>query len=88
MAVPVIAGNSTLGKLDLLKFTWSSEHYSADYLKKLIRSGGFSISDEKRIGASVYEPLADYYIDNRDKLKKSILKQYPHYVEKILFKSL
>ena len=88
MAVPVITGNSTLGKLDLLKFTWSSEHYNANYLKNLIRSGGFSISDERLIGASVYEPLADYYIDNRDSLKKSILKEYPQYVEKILFKSL
>jgi ubiquinone/menaquinone biosynthesis C-methylase UbiE len=88
MAVPVITENSTLGKLDLLKFTWSSEHYNADYLKNLIRAGGFSILDERLIGTSVYEPLAEYYIDNRDDLKKSILKQYPQYVEKILFKSL
>ena len=87
-AVPVITDNSTLGKLDLLKFTWSSEHYNVDYLKNLIRAGGFSISDEKLIGSRVYEPLADYYIDNRDELKKSILKEYPQYVEKILFKSL
>ncbi len=88
MAVPVITDNSTLGKLDLLKFTWSSEHYNIEYLKNLIQSGGFSILDERLIGDSVYEPLADYYIDNRNKMKKSIIKQYPQYVEKILFKSL
>ena len=88
MAIPVITENSSLGKMDLLKFTWSSEHYNVDYLKKLILSCGFSISDEKLIGSNVYEPLADYYSNNRDTLKKSILEDYPQYVEKILFKSL
>jgi ubiquinone/menaquinone biosynthesis C-methylase UbiE len=88
MAVPVTSENSSLGKLNLLKFTWSSEHYSIDYLKNLINSHGFTISEEKLIGSNVYEPLADYYLKNRDKLKKSISKNYAPYVEKILFKSL
>ena len=88
MAVPVTSENSSLGKLNLLKFTWSSEHYGIDYLKNLINSNGFSISEEKLIGSNVYEPLSDYYLENRDKLKKSILKNYVPYVEKILFKSL
>ena len=88
MAVPVTSENSSLGKLNLLKFTWSSEHYPIDYLKNLINSHGFSISEEKLIGSNVYEPLADYYLENRDKLKKSISKNYAPYVEKILFKSL
>ena len=88
MAVPVVTENSSLKKTDLLRFTWSSEHYKRDYLKKLIRHCGFSISDEVLIGSSVYEPLADYYFANRDILKKAILKTYPKYVEKILFKSL
>ena len=88
IAIPVITENSSLGKMDLLKFTWSSEHYSVNYLKKLIRSSRFSISDERLIGSNVYEPLANYYSSNRDTLKKSILENYPQYVEKILFKSL
>ncbi|QMU55574.1 MAG: methyltransferase domain-containing protein [Nitrosopumilus sp.] len=88
MAIPVITENSSLGKMDLLKFTWSSEHYNVAYLKKLIMSCGFSISDEKLIGSNVYEPLADYYVNNRSTLKKSILEHYPQYVEKVLFKSL
>ena len=58
------------------------------YLKNLIQSSGFCISDEKLIGSNVYEPLTDYYMNNRDQLKKSILEKYPQYVEKILFKSL
>ena len=88
MAVPVTSENSSLGKLNLLKFTWSSEHYRIDYLKNLINSHGFIISEEKLIGSNVYEPLSDYYLENRDTLKKSILKNYAPYVEKILFKSL
>jgi ubiquinone/menaquinone biosynthesis C-methylase UbiE len=88
MAIPVTTGNSSFRKLGVLKFTWSSEHYSLDYLKKLILSNGFSISDEKLIGSNVYDPLTDYYTEHRAELKKSILKNYPQYVEKILFKSL
>ena len=88
MAIPVTTGNSALGKLDLLKFTWSSEHYSVNFLKNMINEKGFLISDEKFIGSNVYEPLTDYYVANRENLKKRILEEYPQYVEKILFKSL
>ncbi|WP_246271180.1 class I SAM-dependent methyltransferase [Nitrosopumilus cobalaminigenes] len=88
MAVPVTTENSSIGKLGLLKFTWSSEHYTIDFLKSLITSSGFSISEEKLIGSNVYDPLTDYYLANREELKTSILKNYSPYVEKILFKSL
>jgi hypothetical protein len=71
-----------------LKFTWSSEHYDLDYLKNLLTLHGFSISSEKLIGSNVYEPLADYYVNNRTSLKKLILKNYPGYVENILYKSI
>jgi ubiquinone/menaquinone biosynthesis C-methylase UbiE len=87
-AIPITTTNSSIGNLGLLKFTWSSEHYSIDYLKNLILSSGFTICDEKLIGSNVYEPLADYYDENRSVLKKLILKQYPRYVEMILHKSL
>ena len=36
----------------------------------------------------MYDPLADYYIENREQLKKSILQKYPNYVENILYKSI
>ena len=88
MAVPITVGNSSLGKLGLLKFTWSSEHYSLDYLKNLLISNGFKIIDETLIGSNVYDPLADYYIENRKTLSNNILEQYPGYMEKILYKSL
>ncbi len=88
MAIPIINGNPSIKKLGLLKFTWSSEHYELDTVKELIESGGFTISEEKLIGKFVYEPLANYYIEHRTNLKKSILEKYPNYVEKILYKSI
>ena len=88
MAVPITVSDASLGKLGLLKFTWSSEHYSLNYLKNLLISNGFKIIDEKLIGSNVYDPLADYYIENRKTLSNNILEQYPGYMEKILYKSL
>ena len=88
LAIPITLTSSSISKLGILKFTWSSEHYSLDEVKKIITSSGFTISEEKLIGSSVYDPLADYYVENRSELKKSILKQYSPFVEKILFRSI
>ena len=88
LALPITLTSSSISKLGILKFTWSSEHYSLDEVRKIIVSSGFIISEEKMIGSSVYDPLADYYVENRDELKKSILKQYSPFVEKVLFRSI
>ena len=88
MTIPVTLGNSSIKDLGMLKFTWSSEHYSFDNVKHIIQSHGFSIAEEQLIGNRVYDPLADYYLQNRDDLKKSILEKYPNYVENILYKSI
>ncbi|AFS81014.1 methyltransferase type 11 [Candidatus Nitrosopumilus koreensis AR1] len=88
MAIPVTLGNSSLKDLGMLKFTWSSEHYSLDAVREILDSCEFVIKNEQLIGKFVYEPLADYYLKNREHLKKSILKEYPNYVENILYKSI
>ena len=88
LAIPITVNVSSISKLGILKFTWSSEHYELANIREMITSEGFRISEEKLIGSDVYEPLADYYVQNRTSLKDSILKEYPPYVEKILFKSL
>ena len=88
IAIPITTEKSSFGKLGVLKFTWSSEHYTLDYLKHILTTAGFTISDERLIGPNVYPPLANYYIENRPKLKKLILSEYSQYVEKILLKSL
>ncbi len=88
LAIPVTVNVSTISKLGILKFTWSSEHYSLEQIRHVITLGGFTISEEKFIGSSVYDPLADYYLQNRNQLKELILQQYPRYIETLLFKSI
>ena len=88
IAIPITLGTSSLKDLGMLKFTWSSEHYSLDDVKNTIESCGFEINHEQLIGNSVYDPLTDYYLENREQLKKSILEKYPNYVENILCKSI
>ena len=88
LALPTSHPKTSIRNLGILKFTWSSEHYGSDLIKQLILDRGFTITEERLIGDQVYEPLADYYIKNREILKNSITKKYPEVVEKILFKSL
>ena len=85
-AIPVTKKNSNL-KLGILALTWSSEHYSDDFIiSKTCQK--FKIIKKIEIGSNVFEPLANYYIKNRYRLRKNIRTQYPSFVENILFKSL
>ena len=59
-------------KLGILYFTWASEHYSLEKIKSEIKTEGFKIQDIQHIGHHVYEPCADYYIQNRRLLKKRL----------------
>ena len=89
LAIPVMTAESSmpLTKLGLLSMTWSSEHYSKNYVLKALQKK-FKILEQKDIGSKVYEPLAAYYNANRDQIKQRITAKYPDYVEKILFKSI
>ncbi len=90
IAIPIVKTQikpSLFLKLGILSFTWSSEHYNFDDIKSLI-CREFLIDNIDLIGDYVYSPLADYYSKNRKFIKEKILKQYPAYVEKILYKSL
>ena len=86
-AIPVTTKNVNLKKLGILAFTWSSEHYSEDFILD-VASKKFHIVKKIQIGSHVFEPLADYYIKNRKKLRQIISLSYPSYVENILFKSI
>ena len=88
IALPVTLPDTSTRDLGILKFTWSSEHYNTALIKKLVLEKGFTITEERLIGSQVYDPLADYYIQNREFLKNSIKQKYPSFVEKILLKSL
>ena len=91
IAIPVTSNPSKLSsfmKLGILSFTWASEHYSLDDVKSAIINCGFHINEIQSIGAYVYDPLTDYYMKNRKRLRERILERYPYYLEKILYKSL
>ena len=84
----VISSVYSLFKLGILSFTWMSEHYDLTYIKSQIVNAGFQLKETKLIGSDVYEPLSNYYIQNREKLQNAVLKEYPSHVEKILYKSI
>ena len=75
-------------KLGVLKFSWMSEHYDLEFIKSQMSNAGFQSKEIKFIGPHVYEPLSKYYIQNREKLQHAISKEYPSYVEKILYTSI
>jgi cyclopropane fatty-acyl-phospholipid synthase-like methyltransferase len=92
MAIPVTArplhGLAKLFRLGILSLTWSSEHYSAQYVRSALASSGFNVSGVTSIGHEVYEPLADYYLKNRAAIRERILERYPAFLEGILHRSL
>ena len=90
LAIPVMSNNNSrsIMKLGTLSFTWSSEHYSMEFVETILKHEGFSNIDLQKIGSNVYSPLANYYIENRNIIRNKILQSYPQYVERILFKSL
>jgi cyclopropane fatty-acyl-phospholipid synthase-like methyltransferase len=94
IALPVITNSSNLPslpvfvKLGILSLTWASEHYQLEYVKSMVKTQGFQIKDIEHIGSNVYGPLASYYIENREKLRSIIIKEYPKFLETILYRSL
>ena len=88
LAIPTAVEDANLANLGILKFTWSSEHYSEKQIYNELSKNNFEIIDSKNIGRNVYPPLADYYIENRNELREKILTRYSKYVEKILFESM
>lgn len=100
VAIPILGPNLSneslvvqLAKLGILYFTWASEHYSLERIKSTIITEGFQILEIQHIGHSVYEPCADYYIQNRQLLRQRLNKNaYPHaksllieFVERLIY---
>ena len=86
-AIPVVKKNLSIKNLGILALTWSSEHYTQDFvISRTARK--FKLVEKTEIGSDVFESLTNYYIKNRNILKNKILTQYPSYVENMLFKSL
>ena len=89
MAIPVVNSKKGLfSKLGILNVTWTSQHYSSELVEDQIKDAGFEISKIEKIGKFVYEPLADYYIKNRDSMKEKFAAIYPSFVETLVYKSM
>lgn len=94
MAMPIITKSSNslslplFVKLGILSLTWASEHHKLEYVKSMVKTHGFQIKDIEYIGSNVYGPLANYYTENRQKLRSIIIREYPKFLETILYKSL
>jgi cyclopropane fatty-acyl-phospholipid synthase-like methyltransferase len=78
VGIPIIGSNISrqtlmqLAKLGILYFTWRSEHYNLENLKTIMHLEGFEIQELQHIGHNVYEPCANYYIQNRKLLKQRL----------------
>lgn len=77
-----------LFKLGIVSLTWTSEHYFLNEIIQVLQDNRFNVVDENKIGSKVYEPLSDYYLLNRKKLKKKISKKYGFIMEQILYHSI
>jgi cyclopropane fatty-acyl-phospholipid synthase-like methyltransferase len=104
VAIPVITMAKSLllkmrefMRLGIVSLMWASEHYELEYLKSLIARSGFEVINIQKIGPHVYEPLAEYYVQNRMIIKDIILKgrestdlqNIPYkIIEKVLYNSV
>ena len=58
LAIPVLLKPTKMDilKIGILKFTWSSEHYDLETIKKTINDAGLNIMETQLIGSKVYSP--------------------------------
>ena len=54
----------------------------------MIKRAGFSLKKQEHIGSLVYEPFANYYIQNRDTLKQKLITTYSKNIEGLVFRSM
>ncbi len=87
LAIPVTRDSSAL-RLGILSITWLSKKYTKNHVLDTIKQAGFSLKKEESIGNLVYEPFADYYIQNRQILKEKLVSTYSASVENLTFKSM
>lgn len=87
LAIPVTGDSATL-KLGILNITWLSKKYTKNHVLNVIKNSGFSLKKEESIGSMVYEPFAEYYIQNRQELKEKLISTYSSSVENLTFKSM
>ena len=75
-------------RLGILNITWISKKYSKNYVLQCAKRAGFVIEKQESVGNLVYQPFADYYIENRDVLKQKLENIYSQNLERWIYSSM
>jgi len=70
--------------LGILSLTWASEHYELNQIKSNIAMEHFLIKDILCIGQSVYVPLTDFYIQDRNEFRRLIMGEHSSFLKKLV----
>ena len=70
-------------KLGILYFSWASQHYDIDTISRSITNHGYQIEEFQRIGHQVYEPLAAYYVRNRENIRRRLIQSLTTYKQRL-----
>jgi len=80
--IKILNSLRNLRVLGILSITWASEHYELARINSIISQEHFVISDMRRIGKSVYIPLTDFYIQDRNDFRRNILGNHSSFLKK------
>lgn len=72
-------------KLGILYFSWASQHHDIDTISRSIANQGYHIEEFQRIGHQVYEPLAEYYVRNRENIRHRLIQSFATYKQRMFF---
>ncbi|MGI0004578.1 MAG: methyltransferase domain-containing protein, partial [Candidatus Nitrosotenuis sp.] len=89
IAIPITRDSGLLSlKLGILNITWISKKYSKNKILQCAKKMGFLIEKQESIGDLVYQPFANYYMENRDALKRKLENLYSQNIERIIYDSM
>lgn len=83
--VRVVRKITMIKKLGILYFSWASQHYDIDTISRSVANHGYQIEEFQQIGHQVYEPLAEYYVKQRENIKRRLRQSFATYKQRILF---
>ncbi len=89
IAMPITENSGLLPlKLGILNITWISKKYSKNRILQCARKTGFVVERQESVGDLVYQPFANYYMENRGVLKQKLESTYSHNLERLVYDSM
>jgi cyclopropane fatty-acyl-phospholipid synthase-like methyltransferase len=83
--VSIVKKLKLMKKLGILYFSWASQQYDINTISKSIINHGYQIEEFQRIGHHVYEPLAEYYVRNRENIRRRLIQSFATYKQRMFF---